>query len=223
MAKTRKIEDSVAVELGKRVRAVRSFVGGSQAVFSNDVGVSRSYLSAVESGTNKPNIEMLLGIAERFPDVNIEWVVTGEGDLLKSQKSALINTRAFDEVITALRSDKSGLRKLGAEYLTYFAALVYNKVSAIKDEALRQQATSDAVELLDVILTDQKIDELLKLFNQSDNTLPKKELGTLIESLRCRVGGYEGMFTGQPFWPGSELENAYVEGRLDNLPKHSSH
>ena len=49
----------------------------TQADFVNRIGVSQSYLSAVEHGRNEIGAEVLLAISREF-DKSLEWLLTGE-------------------------------------------------------------------------------------------------------------------------------------------------
>jgi transcriptional regulator with XRE-family HTH domain len=49
----------------------------AQADFANRIGVSQSYLSAVEQGRNEVGTEVLLAISREFGK-SLEWLLTGE-------------------------------------------------------------------------------------------------------------------------------------------------
>ncbi len=61
--------------VGRRIRGLRGF-GSSQAEFASRVGVSQSYLSAVERGKKEAGAEILLRISIEF-DRSLEWLLTG--------------------------------------------------------------------------------------------------------------------------------------------------
>ena len=63
--------------VGRRIRELRGF-DTTQAEFSRRIGVSQSYLSAVERGRNEIGAEVLLAISRRYGK-SIEWLLTGEG------------------------------------------------------------------------------------------------------------------------------------------------
>jgi DNA-binding XRE family transcriptional regulator len=65
--------------IGRRIRAVRSLLSMTQAEFSGKLGVSRSFLSEVESNKSKPSIEILCGIAVNFSQINTRWLLTACG------------------------------------------------------------------------------------------------------------------------------------------------
>jgi transcriptional regulator with XRE-family HTH domain len=62
--------------VGKRVRELRGF-DLTQADFARRIGVSQSYLSAIELGRNEAGAEVLLSISREF-ERSIEWLLTGE-------------------------------------------------------------------------------------------------------------------------------------------------
>ena len=62
--------------VGRRIRGLRGF-DLTQADFAGRIGVSQSYLSAVEHGRNEVGAEVLLAISREF-DKSLEWLLTGE-------------------------------------------------------------------------------------------------------------------------------------------------
>jgi len=62
--------------VGRRVRELRGF-DLTQADFARRIGVSQSYLSAIELGRNEAGAEVLLSISREF-ERSIEWLLTGE-------------------------------------------------------------------------------------------------------------------------------------------------
>ena len=63
--------------VGRRIRELRGF-DLTQADFARRIGVSQSYLSAIELGRNEAGAEVLLSISREFGR-SIEWLLTGEG------------------------------------------------------------------------------------------------------------------------------------------------
>jgi transcriptional regulator with XRE-family HTH domain len=62
--------------VGRRVRELRGF-DLTQTDFARRIGVSQSYLSAIELGRNEAGAEVLLSISREFGR-SIEWLLTGE-------------------------------------------------------------------------------------------------------------------------------------------------
>jgi transcriptional regulator with XRE-family HTH domain len=51
----------------------------TQRVFAQRIGVSQSYLSAIERGEKEIGAEILLRISEEFGK-SLEWLLTGKGE-----------------------------------------------------------------------------------------------------------------------------------------------
>jgi len=60
--------------------------------FADEIGIQRSGLSHILSGRNKPSLDFIQKILNRYPDVDIEWLITGKprkaeiNDLFTTQK-----------------------------------------------------------------------------------------------------------------------------------------
>jgi transcriptional regulator with XRE-family HTH domain len=79
-----------------RIRAVRKKLMLKQEDFANQLGISQSFLSVVESGKRKPSFELLFSLLTRF-NVDLSWLLTGKGKMfIKNQKSFFIDL--FPEV-----------------------------------------------------------------------------------------------------------------------------
>ena len=50
--------------------------------FADKIGVQRSSLSHLLSGRNKPSLDFILKITEAFPEINLYWLLKGEGSFL---------------------------------------------------------------------------------------------------------------------------------------------
>ena len=58
----------------------------SQAQFADSIGVARASISHIVSGRNKPGFDFIERTAKRFPELNIEWLITGKGRMYNSQE-----------------------------------------------------------------------------------------------------------------------------------------
>jgi hypothetical protein len=52
---------------------------------------SSSKLNRLKDEKNKPSVEILLDIANYFPNINIHWLITGNGNMLLSNYEAVPN------------------------------------------------------------------------------------------------------------------------------------
>ena len=56
----------------------------SQAQFADIIGVARASVSHIIAGRNKPGFDFILSMANSFPNLNLEWLVTGRGKMYKT-------------------------------------------------------------------------------------------------------------------------------------------
>ena len=64
---------------GKRLQKVLDFYGLSAASFSEEITVNRSTISHLLSGRNKPSLDFILKVLEKFPEVELYWLLNGKG------------------------------------------------------------------------------------------------------------------------------------------------
>jgi transcriptional regulator with XRE-family HTH domain len=50
--------------------------------FADEIGVQRSSVSHVLSGRNKPSLDFVTKIILTYPEINSDWLLTGEGKML---------------------------------------------------------------------------------------------------------------------------------------------
>ena len=53
----------------------------SSAKFADEIGVQRSSISHVLSGRNKPSLEFIQKILKAYPDIDINWLLSGKGNI----------------------------------------------------------------------------------------------------------------------------------------------
>jgi transcriptional regulator with XRE-family HTH domain len=51
--------------------------------FADDIGIQRSGMSHILSGRNKPSLELIQKVLQRFPEINSDWLVQGIGPMKK--------------------------------------------------------------------------------------------------------------------------------------------
>ena len=65
----------------ERILKVLKIKGLSASKFADEIGVQRSNISHILSGRNKPSLEFVLKIFERYPDINPDWLLRGQGEI----------------------------------------------------------------------------------------------------------------------------------------------
>ncbi|MDR1005138.1 MAG: hypothetical protein LBL97_09105, partial [Prevotellaceae bacterium] len=84
-------------ESNKRFMKVMEWTELPAGKFATSIGATQSSISHITSGRNKPGMSMLNRIRENYPEINFEWLLTGNGSMLAET----------DEVIPSRENDYS--------------------------------------------------------------------------------------------------------------------
>lgn len=71
----------------KRIEVLLDYFGLSASAFADKLGVQRSGLSHLMSGRNKPSLDLVMKITESFPEVDLYWLLNGEGQFPKDDNA----------------------------------------------------------------------------------------------------------------------------------------
>ena len=73
----------------------------SAAMFADEIKVQRSSISHLLSGRNKPSLEFVLKITNRFKDISFDWLLTGKGSFPLEKETVKpkqpIESNSFEE------------------------------------------------------------------------------------------------------------------------------
>ena len=58
---------------------------------SKIIEIQRSTLSHILNGRNKPSLDLIERLSKGFNDLNIEWLILGVGEMLKSEANPTLN------------------------------------------------------------------------------------------------------------------------------------
>lgn len=71
----------------KRLETIFEYYGLTASSFADKINVQRSSISHLLSGRNKPSLDFILKVMERFPDVELLWLLNGKGSFPKNENS----------------------------------------------------------------------------------------------------------------------------------------
>lgn len=73
-----------------RIAKIIQYTQATNAEFADKIGISTSTLSHIMAERNKPSLSLLLSIHEAYPEININWLLFGEGNMLLSDASQVV-------------------------------------------------------------------------------------------------------------------------------------
>ncbi len=90
----------------------------TQSQFAEKIGVAKASVSHILAGRNKPGYEFIVGMARCYPNLNIDWLITGNGKMYKISGG---DTAASENaILTASQKAQNAAEPAGNEADTLF-------------------------------------------------------------------------------------------------------
>lgn len=128
----------------QRIREFIKVKGMGQREFCRAIGVSEAYVSNMRSSIQP---DKLLRIAHKFPELNTEWLITGEGEMLRAGYTLHPEIRE-DFISSGSEVFKDKLIDMFKKGEIYPAALVWEQHRLIMEKSARVEELLKEVEAL---------------------------------------------------------------------------
>jgi plasmid maintenance system antidote protein VapI len=67
----------------RRLEQLLEYYSLTASMLADRIGVQRSGISHLLSGRNKPSLDFIIKLIESFPDLDLYWLLIGNGSMLK--------------------------------------------------------------------------------------------------------------------------------------------
>ena len=94
------------MDLNSRVQKIINYSELSLSEFADEIGVQRSNISHVLSGRNKPSLDFLMKIKDRFPEIQWEWLIEGKGAMVFSENEAASTPSSYSLEESKINDDE---------------------------------------------------------------------------------------------------------------------
>lgn len=74
------------MNLNNRISKIIEYAKLSASEFADEIDVQRSSISHITAGRNKPSLDFLIKVKDRFPEIEWEWIIKGNGEMIKPEK-----------------------------------------------------------------------------------------------------------------------------------------
>ena len=74
------------MEIKDRIRMIMEREKVPPKVFAKTIGVQQSTLSHILNGRNKPSLDVIMKVHQKYDYVNLEWLLYGEGEMMVSEE-----------------------------------------------------------------------------------------------------------------------------------------
>lgn len=72
-----------------RIMHLLGILGLSPSQFAESLGIQRSSMSHIMSGRNRPSLDLVTRILEKYPDIDPDWLLLGKNDVYRSKPNNL--------------------------------------------------------------------------------------------------------------------------------------
>lgn len=121
--------------------------------FCKTIGVSETYVNSMRSSIRP---DKLIRITHAFPDINTEWLLTGEGDMLKKISSFTMSERET-VVNTASEIFKDKLIEMFTKGEIFSASIMWEQQRLLYEQYRRNEDLIKENERLKTILAQHNI------------------------------------------------------------------
>ena len=119
--------------------------------FADTIGVSRASISSIKTGRTQPTLSLIEKIKQRFPNVDINWLILGEGDapiVNRSEQEIELFTndevKAEIEVTQTSSNDDTAANEYQAVYIAEIPRKIEEEPQVINRETdVLVQSTSE--------------------------------------------------------------------------------
>lgn len=76
------------LEFANRLKKVMDYYGLTATALADSIQIQRSSISHLLSGRNKPSLDFVLKVLQKYPDVELYWLMNGKGTFPKKTFNA---------------------------------------------------------------------------------------------------------------------------------------
>lgn len=102
-------------EFTKRLKIIINYYDISAAVLAEKMDVQRSSISHILSGRNKPSLDFVMKILKAFPEVELYWLLNGEGKFPKDKDNASVHLTSSPIVASKNQPTASSVPEINIE------------------------------------------------------------------------------------------------------------
>ncbi len=90
--------------MNRRIKEIIRKKSLTNSAFADLLGIQRSGVSHILSGRNKPSIDFITKLLEKFPEIDAEWLILGKGNMYKISTQSSSPPANVQEKITTKKT-----------------------------------------------------------------------------------------------------------------------
>ena len=118
-------------EVNQRISQIADYYNiKSYADFAQRTGLNHQTVSNYLKGKQKPDIDKLAQIKQSFEDINADWLLTGKGNMIKSNESLITIEIRNNYIRQACIGDNDPVPERYKNWIRYWAAMKGVQINA---------------------------------------------------------------------------------------------
>jgi transcriptional regulator with XRE-family HTH domain len=134
--------------ISDRIKTVLTYYGLNSGEFASKLDIQKSSVSHLLSGRNKPSFVFLSKFVKVFPEIDIKWLLSGEGNMLENSAEKVMKTDKENN--TDEQPEKTEKR------------------------SVEQKTLKQAAEITSVVSTNKEVAQIIMIFNDDTFKVLKK-------------------------------------------------
>lgn len=124
--------------INNRISRMIEYLGKTRYRISQESGISEAVLNNIDKNKNKASLDVIVKLLNKYSAINPEWLLLGEGEMLKGNSNTLENPDS-----SALINEKERIISMLEAQIKMLQAQIEIKDGQIK-ELLKQRAADGA-------------------------------------------------------------------------------
>lgn len=127
--------------INARIKQIISLKQLTISSFSRKIGlVNGVTISKIINQNRKPSSKTIGRIINAFSEINYDWLVNGEGEMLKSSKESSVNVNEDDLTVTSKQIINFIKTDVAEYYLESKFGKIFDEIKTIKEKAKKENA-----------------------------------------------------------------------------------
>ncbi|SEB47975.1 DNA-binding transcriptional regulator, XRE-family HTH domain [Tenacibaculum sp. MAR_2009_124] len=145
-----------------RIKEVIKYYSLTSSTFAESISVPKSSISHLMSGRNKPSLDFVLKIIDKFPEVDLYWLLNGEGSFPKNNIiEETIPEIEHTDITDPVKKEEIQPQKVQDTPTLFSGSTANNNVETDKEDYIQSKKTKKLVKVI-LLYNDGSFDEFNK-------------------------------------------------------------
>ncbi|MGC4129932.1 MAG: helix-turn-helix transcriptional regulator [Bergeyella sp.] len=163
------------MSLNERISQIITYSGLSSSDFADEIEVQRSNISHITSGRNKPSLEFITKIKNRFPEINLDWIVLAKGEMLEKteekQQEKKFSSPALPDLFNLINDEQFGVTESEDRILK-------EDFSVPQNQEVRESNKPESIPEKEIVSDSQRLEDenaknLIQIFDNQENKIKR--------------------------------------------------